>query len=211
MKTNDKAKLILDQLLTERPAFHGREDAGTKDYSINTGVLKWITENLETAEATLETGCGYSTALFSALAKEHTAISPFPQEHQLIKKWLIEKNFDPSNIKFIAEFSQNAIYNLDNKPLDLVLIDGDHAFPAPMIDFYYSAEKIKKGGYLIIDDIQIITGEIMFKFLQCETERWKFITQSGKTVIFERITDSPVIEGIMWPHQPFCEKEFIIK
>jgi hypothetical protein len=39
--------------------------------------------------------------------------------------------------------------------LDLVLIDGDHAFPASFIDWYYTAEQVKLGGYVIVDDTNL--------------------------------------------------------
>ena len=101
----------LDALLRQKPRFHGREQAGTADYSISDKVLHWIFKNSEPGGVTLETGCGYSTVVFSLVSRRHTVISPFPQEHELIKKWCLALDHSPENIEFIASFSQDVIHS----------------------------------------------------------------------------------------------------
>jgi hypothetical protein len=49
-------------------------------------------------------------------------------------------------------------------PLDIVLIDGAHAFPFPFLDWYFTASALKAGGLLVIDDVQIATGTILADF-----------------------------------------------
>ncbi len=50
----------IEILFSKKPNFHGREDAGSKNYAIKPNVLKWITNNIHSGANTLETGCGYS-------------------------------------------------------------------------------------------------------------------------------------------------------
>lgn len=88
-------------------------------------------------------------------------------------------------------------------PLDLVLIDGDHAFPSPFIDWYYTADRINKGGYVIVDDTQLSTGRILHDFLCLEKKRWKLHRVIGKTSIFKKMASGNVAEGIFWIQQPF--------
>ena len=38
------------------------------------------------------------------------------------------------------------------RPLDLVLIDGAHGFPYPILDWWYLAPHVKVGGVVLLDD-----------------------------------------------------------
>jgi len=198
---------ILKKLISERPMFHGRENAGTEQCAITPDILNWISNHLKRDSVTLETGCGHSTVVFMLHSRLHYAISPFYQEHEVIKKWCKENNIATENTKFIASASQEIIHSLQfDSYLDMVLIDGDHAFPAPFIDWYYTADKIKKGGILIVDDTQLITGNILQEFLLEEKARWVCIEQTRKTAIFKKITSDPVAKGIPWTQQPYVKK-----
>jgi predicted O-methyltransferase YrrM len=161
-----------DSLLSRKPRFHGREKAGTEHYPLSDDVLQWLFEHVQPGAVTLETGCGYSTVVFALLGRYHTVISPFYQEHDIIKKWCLSHDIPVKNMEFIAALSQDVIHGLTGgEMLDMVLIDGDHAFPAPFIDWYYTAERIKQGGCVIVDDTQLITGGILKDFLLTEKGR----------------------------------------
>jgi len=205
-KKKSGVDMKLNTLLRQKPRFHGRENAGTADYSISDKVLRWISQNSEPRGVTLETGCGYSTVVFSLVSSRHTVISPFPQEHELIKKWCLALEHSPDNIEFIASFSQDVVHtpgDREGPDLDTVLIDGDHAFPAPFIDWYYTADRIKRGGLLIVDDTQLVTGKILRDFLLAETKRWKCLVEIGKTAVFQKTTDAPAAKGVPWIDQPY--------
>lgn len=213
MKNSDDT--ILNALYRERPGLHGGVgQTGTQNYGIAEAVLRWMFKNLEPGSVTLETGCGYSTIVFAMIGAHHTAISPIPQEHDLIKKWCEGHGVPVGNIEFIASISQDVIPSLyppgnHKQDLDMVLIDGCHAFPAPFIDWYYTADRIKAGGYLIVDDTQLITGAILRDFLRVETERWKWVTDIGKTVIFQRLSLYPAARGIRFINQPFVNGPYM--
>jgi len=53
--------------------------------------------------------------------------------------------------------------------LDLVLLDGPHAYPLPQIEFSYLFPWIRLGGWLVVDDIQIPSVYEMFDFLRKES------------------------------------------
>ncbi len=55
-------------------------------------------------------------------------------------------------------------------PLDLVLIDGSHGFPVPLIDWFYTADRLKVGGLLVLDDTQLWSVHILKQFLLLEPE-----------------------------------------
>ena len=177
--------------------------AGLYDWSIGEDVLRWLCSTLRPGWRTLETGCGYSTVIFAAAGCRHTAISPDPLEHRAIVEWCRRHDVRPE-IDFIAGCSQDVVPALGSDPLDLVLIDGDHAFPAPFIDWYYTAERLRPGGALLVDDTQLATGDVLRSFLRCERGRWRHEGDLGKTAVFRRITDQPVIRGLWWGQQPWC-------
>lgn len=198
---------ILQKLINERPMFHGRKNAGTQQYAVTSDILKWINNNLQRDSVTLETGCGYSTIVFTLHTKKHYAISPFYQEHDIIKEWCNNNDIPTENTIFIVSASQEIIHSLQfDNALDMVLIDGDHAFPAPFIDWYYTADRIKRGGILIVDDTQLTTCNILHEFLMEEKTRWSCIEQTRKTSIFIKITSEPVAKGIPWIKQPYVKK-----
>lgn len=201
----------LEHLLKEQPRLHAHYDGDQLlarehyNWSIDRDILNWILQNVGADSKTLETGCGYSTITFGIAGTEHTAISPMSAEHESISAWCAKNNIDLNNVEFIAAPSQDVIHSLPKTPLDLVLIDGDHAFPAPFIDWYYIAERVRQGGFVIVDDTQLITGKILHDFLCKEKGRWVLERQFGNTSVFRRVTSELVVKGIWWDLQPYCQ------
>lgn len=212
MKTGE-AMDHYNALLREQPNFHASY-AGDRviqsevfNWGLDPEVLAWILERVAPNSKTLETGCGYSTVVFSILGSEHVTISPFVEEHRAIQHWCSRNQISTERVSFVAHSSQDVTATMQGgPPLDLVLIDGDHAFPAPFIDWYYTAERVKLGGYLIVDDTNLITGTILRDFLKMEHGRWDLVTDIGRTSIFARSTVESVVRGLWWGLQPFCAK-----
>lgn len=193
---------VLKQLLAEQPKFHG-PTAGTVNWALGTDVLEWLDVNIEPDWSTLETGCGYSTIVFGAHAKSHTAVAPRSAEHDLIKAWLAAHNVDCDHIRFEAMGSQRALPRLiDDGELNCVLIDGMHGFPMPFIDWYYTANRLAVGGAMIVDDTQIRPCAMLRDFLASESVRWERLLDLERSTIFRRITAEPVSEGVFWRDQP---------
>lgn len=188
-------------LCIDHTGLDGKEEA----WPLSTKVIQWLVENLPEGAHTLETGCGYSTMAFAICGAHHTAIAPDYQQHGRIVQWLKAQEVSAEQLRFLDARSQDVLPGLELEPLDLVLIDGCHAFPAPYMDWYYTAEKIKKGGFVVVDDCQLLTGKVLADFLESETGRWKLHTWIGKTAIFQKVTSEPVVEGIEWIDQPYCQ------
>jgi len=197
---------LMKKLFEENPKFHGKGegDVGSHNWAIQPPVLEWMIQNIRAGSCTLETGCGYTSVILAAIAKKHTVISPSPVEHDRIRKWCQAHGIETQHVNFIANISQDVLPGLSSEPLDFVLVDGDHAFPGPFIDWYYTADKVQVGGFLAVDDTQITTGKILRDFLSQESMRWNLVTEIGKTAIFKRTGQASVIRGIDWMKQPFC-------
>jgi predicted O-methyltransferase YrrM len=206
-----RAAAAIDALTRERPAFHvdlgatvERRIAGQFDWSIGEDVLRWLAGTLRAGWTTLETGVGYSTVVFAAAGCRHTAISPDGVEHASVREWCTRHSVPLDHARLIAAPSQDVVHGLAPEPLDVILIDGDHAFPAPFIDWYYTAERLRCGGALLVDDTQLATGTLLRTFLVREEGRWRLECDLGKTAVFRRVTERPVARGLWWGEQPWA-------
>lgn len=178
----------LDEILLDHPSFHRQEDGSPWFLGISDQNLKFMASLLRPGMRTVETGAGFSTLAFIATRCNHTAICPEESfENQRIERrirdFCREHNLDTSSFLFLNARSQDVLPNL-NTECDFVFIDGDHAFPIPIIDFYYLARRLKVGGVLAIDDTNIWTGDVVAKHLMLDSD-WEFICeQDAKTAYF---------------------------
>ncbi|MGB8853797.1 MAG: hypothetical protein WCC69_09550 [Pirellulales bacterium] len=67
---------IIHELCTTWPKLHG--ERGERHLSLDPPVLEWIAAHVRPGDVTLETGCGYSTVVFSPPAAA-TRLSLPPQ------------------------------------------------------------------------------------------------------------------------------------
>jgi hypothetical protein len=195
----------LEELCRDGVAFHGWDESVELDWHLNPDVVRFIHSIVEDGARTLETGCGYSTVAFALAGAHHTVISPFPVEHDRIRSWCSTRGISVDRLDFIAAESQAVLPGLGLEPLDLVLVDGDHAFPVPFIDWYYAAEWLRPGGLCILDDTQLRTGAILHDFLLREAGRWRVHSRFPTTVVFEKLTPI-VLDPGGWMTQPYCEQ-----
>jgi len=129
------------------------------------------TDTLGRKTVEMETGSGYSTIIFALKGTRHTVISPSAHEHMLIRDWSAAHDVDLSKVTFVAERSESVLPMLNGDKLDLVLIDGWHAFPVPMIDWLYTSRWLTTGGRVVVDDTRIRSCRILCDFLRAERGR----------------------------------------
>ena len=84
-----------------------------------------------------------------------------------------------------------------------MLIDGQHSFPWPFIDWFYTAERLKIGGVVIVDDTHLMTGKVLKDFLEGEVRAglWELAANFSKAAAFRKI-QAEVNHGI-WENQPW--------
>jgi predicted O-methyltransferase YrrM len=207
--TRPDAAVLLAALRAERPRFHHAgfdRPAGSGNWAISDPVLEWLAREMPAGGVTLETGAGYSTVLFAAKSARHVAISFTRDEMRLIADWCKAKGLDTGHVTHHAGRSQRILPSLDLPVLDCVLIDGDHAFPAPMIDWYYTADRLKPGGFLLNDDLHLRSCLLLDQFLEGEATagRWRRITRLKNTSVWQRTTEASVHQG--HSDQPFARE-----
>jgi len=164
-------------------------------------VLNFISEHIDDSSRTLETGCGLSTAVLAFLGAHHICITPAENEIERVRDYCTSNTISTDRITFYPHGSESVLPNLNCEPLDLVLIDGRHGFPAPFIDFYYTADKLKIGGLLVIDDVYLWTGDVLKQLLLLEPE-WKLEADfPPRTSVFRKLAEGTQLKE--WTQQPY--------
>lgn len=214
----------LQDIITERPSFHQseteierrfdiRESLLSKNdaeklasgsstcYGLGAEVLAFIAESVNEESKTLEIGAGCSTVVFALKHCEHIAVTPSTTEANLILEYLKDKNIFTEKLSFVNQSSDAFLPASQIKDLDLVLIDGKHAFPWPIIDWFYTADKLKKSGLMIIDDAELPPVKILIDFMSSDPG-WQLVKSfSNKSVVFSKLRES--VHDVAWHMQPF--------
>jgi hypothetical protein len=163
---------------------------GEQYFGLAWKALEWIEANVEPGMRTLETGSGASTVVFAARGARHTAVSPSAEEHRRIREYCAEQGISTDDVRFVDESSHTALARLEDEPLDVVLIDGAHGFPFPMLDWYLVQGRIKVGGALIVDDAYIPAVNALVTNLRA-MRAWELeAAPGGRTVVFRRMLDT---------------------
>jgi precorrin-6B methylase 2 len=151
--------------------------------------------------STAETGCGGSTIVLSQASDRHTAFAIDGNDRTISE---LRKNSDlrSEKVNFVEGETKATLpqYQFEGQ-LDLVLLDGPHAYPLPQIELAYLFPWIRLGGWLVVDDIQIPSVYEMFDFLRKESSvvleevvvRTAFFRRAGAV---EHSPDGWVLQGI---------------
>jgi hypothetical protein len=135
---------------------------------------------------TLETGCGGSTVVFAACGARHTVVTPDASEAERVREFCEQNDIPHDGVDFVIDSSDRALVDWSEE-LDLVLIDGAHRLPFPMLDWHYTAPWMRVGGRVFLDDVPIPAVHALFEFLRGEDE-WRLLGVPGdKTAIFEQV------------------------
>jgi Methyltransferase domain len=156
-------------------------------------ALEWLERNIEPSMTTLETGSGASTILFAARGASHTAISPVADEHARIVGYCEQRGISTERLRFIAASSHAALlHDWEPQPLDLVLIDGAHSFPFPILDWLYTAEHLRVGGRVLIDDAYQPAVNVLVRYLRA-SDAWHLEVVPGhRTPCFRKVSEEAV-------------------
>ena len=120
-------------------------------------------------EFSAETGCRGSTIVLSHISKHHTAFAIEGPERTLTALCQ-HPDFRPDTVVFVeGETKRTVPVNHLENPLDLLLLDGPHAYPLPQLEFSYLFPRLRVGGWIALDDIQIPSVHELVHFLGQES------------------------------------------
>src|ERR1700760_1621919 len=100
---------IVERLLADRPSFHA---GGSAHWASLPETLHAIRNSVRPGDVTIETGVGASTVVFAAAGASHTAISPDPDEHRLVRAYCQRIGVDDGQLTFIGGPSEDVLPSL---------------------------------------------------------------------------------------------------
>jgi hypothetical protein len=195
---------LLHRLIQESPKLHhfGGVDV---NWGMAPAVLDYLYDHLEPGMATLETGAGYSTITFALRRTNHICINPNQPECERISHYCEQLAAgSTAGIRFVHRFSEDYLPNANDLPseLDVVFIDGEHRYPIPTIDWHYTDSRLKVGGLLVVDDVNIPSIKGLDEFLRVE-DQWETLATIGHTAFFRKVAKVFFPGG--WPAQKINE------
>ena len=182
-------------------------DGIARSWQVDDKILLFIDEHVTADSRTLETGAGVTTVLFAMKGSRHTCVVPFADEVARIKAYCTEQGISHDRITFVTERSEFALPRLAPEPLDLVLIDGAHGFPTPLMDWYFTADRLRVGGLVVLDDTWLWSVNVLKQFLLHEPE-WRLERDMWpRNAIFSKVREGTCAKNEF--AQPFVVNESI--
>jgi hypothetical protein len=178
---------ITDALHAEPPGLHGDGEY----WGLAWAALAWLEENVQPSWATLETGSGSSTLVFAARGSAHEAVTPDAGEEERIRRRCAELGVDGSGVTFRIGPSHEVLARWEPRPLDLVLVDGAHGFPYPILDWWHVAAHVRVGGTVLLDDAYLPAVAAIVDFAR-SSDAWRVdAAVSFRTARITKVTDEP--------------------
>ncbi len=219
---------LLETILAERPAFHRSETEIQRDfdpaesflspqaaaqlmqqehacYGIANEVAYFLRDQVDATSRTLETGAGISTLIFAMQSATHRAITPNEPETEAIRRYAANKNINFDKVSFVIQSSDAYLPQAAIDPLDLVFLDGKHAFPWPIVDWFYTADRLRKGGLMVLDDTDMPPVKVLVDFLKLDT-RWELAQTFHRTIAFRKTSDR--VHDVAWHMQPWVTRHY---
>jgi Methyltransferase domain len=203
-KTNNTSPVVAD-IIRVAPSLHR---AGT----FSRTVLEALYRHASTRRImhSAETGSGASTLLFSHLSESHTVFA-LDYGTDSVRAVQASPLLRPGVVTFVDGATQLTLptHRFDHK-LQLVLIDGPHAYPFPDLEYYYFYPHLDADALLIVDDIHIKSVHNLFDFLSAD-DMFRLEEVIENTAIFSRTeasTFSPIGDG--WETQRYNGQDFAI-
>jgi predicted O-methyltransferase YrrM len=140
----------------------------------------------------VETGAGNSTIVFlMAKAQRVLTFALEPELETRIRGYCETNGVDAQSLEFIVGRSEltlplAAMNNVGH--FDMALIDGGHGWPTVFIDFCFLNLMLRRGGVLLVDDIQLHSVREVAR-LTDEQPQFERIKNVGKLYAWRKITD----------------------
>jgi precorrin-6B methylase 2 len=150
-------------------------------------------------QSSVETGCGGSTIVLSHASARHIAFAIEGADHT-ITELRRQNDLRIASVTFVEGETIHTLpgYAFDCE-VDLALLDGPHAYPLPQLEFAYLFPRVRLGGWLVVDDIQIPSVYELFRFLKHESS--VLLEEVAVRTAFFRRVRAPEHSPDGWPLQ----------
>lgn len=144
-------------------------NAGQSDWSISDVLRRHLETDVPAGARTIETGAGFSTIILASRGCRHDCVTPAAAEVAAIRAECERQDVPLDAVSFHVKPSQDVLPFLpEGEAYDFALIDGGHGFPVPALDWFFLAPRLKVGGVVAIDDVDIWTGAMIVDVLKTE-------------------------------------------
>jgi hypothetical protein len=176
---------LTDELRAFPPRLHGQAEF----WGLAWEALAFIERTVRPGMATLETGAGASTIVFAASGADHETLTPSAEEAERIKAECARQGISTERVTFRIGSSPDVLRAWEGRPLDLVLVDGAHAFPYPTLDWWFLAPHLKVGGLMLLDDAYMPPVAAVVDHLR-GSAAWRLETPvSFRTAVARKLAD----------------------
>jgi glycosyltransferase involved in cell wall biosynthesis len=197
----------IHELCSAPPALHTDADGSLLTWAIDSRMVPVIRELVRPGHQTLETGAGLSTILFLLLGAVHWSITPDAREVGRIIEYCDRQRIPTTNYHPIVGRSARVLPALPpDLLLDFALIDGDHGFPAPSIDWYYVTEHLATNGVVAVDDVQLWPPRVVADFLD-EEDVWQRLVRTDRFAVYRMTAPREEVLGRWWGQQRFVVRQ----
>jgi predicted O-methyltransferase YrrM len=199
----DDGRQVLARILASPPKLHALHGEGTDGpmglWAAEVPLYELLAAELRPGTRSLETGLGVSTVLFVAAGAEHTCVVNAAPEAERLLEHCRAEGIATDRLDLRVGDSGDVLPALEPTPIDILLIDGGHGFPVPILDFHYGARRIVEGGVLVIDDLGLPAVRAMVRFVDADP-RWERIARNRQWAAYRRIAPSAGTED-WWQQQ----------
>jgi predicted O-methyltransferase YrrM len=144
----------------------------------------------------IETGAGNSSITFLYTRPARLlSVALDESVFRRIEEYCSKAGIDTSRWHRIFEQSETALPKLmlSEKPqFDIALLDGGHGMPTVFVDFVYMHARLKVGGLLLIDDVQLHSVKELARLLANEPG-FTLVGQMNKLAVFRKEWDREFI------------------
>lgn len=182
---SQRAQDMLERIVRTDFRLNQTGEGGTAAWGLSRTALQQIARVTGPATVSAETGSGLSTLLFGALAAEHHCFTLLDQDREKLIAAAERLDLTLRNVHFHVGDSAVTLPATDLPDLNIAVVDGGHAFPLPVLDWYYLTRSLSDGGLILIDDTWIPTVRILSTFLDLEPS-WKVAARDGRSSWYRR-------------------------
>jgi predicted O-methyltransferase YrrM len=169
---------LVDRVMADPPAVH--PGAPGDVWSTDRDAYVLLASLIGPGTRTIETGCGTSTAIFAVRGSEHLCATLIQFEADAFLDWARNHDVATDHVRFLIGPSHETLPGLGEGPFDLVFIDGGHMFPAPVIDWFYLVSKLKPGGVVFVDDVNLPAPRLIADYMESLAPGWERVERHDK-------------------------------